>query len=183
MGGMLITFFMSIIIKKLGNVITMIVGLSIYMIANYEVTFWTNDISTYHIIFNSLFRGISISFFYVPLANITYTTLPNYLRTDGASLFQLLRTLGTGTSVAIFITLFNRYYKINFDNLRSWFNYSNQGVSDLLNTKELLLENKLYFLKIMELNSSINSLMSDFLVLAICPFLFFPFFVLFRRAN
>ena len=183
MGGMLITFFMSIIIKKLGNVITMIIGLSIYMLANLEVTFWTNQISTYHIIFNSLFRGISISFFYVPLANITYTTLPNYLRTDGASLFQLLRTLGTGTSVAIFITLFNRYYKINFDNLRSWFNYSNQGVSDLLNTKELLLENKLYFLKIMELNSSINSLMSDFLVLAICPFLFFPFFILFRRPN
>ena len=46
--------FMSIIIKKLGNVITMIIGLSIYMLANLEVTFWTNNIGTNHIIFNSL---------------------------------------------------------------------------------------------------------------------------------
>ena len=183
MGGMLITFFMSLIIKKIGNIQTMILGLSIYMLANFEITFWTNDVSTYHIIFNSLFRGISISVFYVPLANITYTTLPHYLRTDGASLFQLLRTLGTGTSVAIFITLFNRYYKINFDNLRSLFNYSNPGVKDFLNSGNIILTEKLYLFKIMELNSNINSLMSDFFILTICPLLFFPFFILFRKPR
>ena len=45
-----------------------------------------------------IYRGISISVYYVGLANITYTTLPDRLRTYGAGLFQFFRTLGTGVS-------------------------------------------------------------------------------------
>ena len=73
----------------------MLLGLFIYITANLEIVFWNSDISTNQIIINSLYRGISISTYYVALANITYTTLPNNLRTEGASLFQFLRTIGT----------------------------------------------------------------------------------------
>ena len=180
-GGMIITFFMSKIIEKIGNVKTMIIGLSIYMLANLEVTFWTNDISTNQIIINSVFRGVSISFFYVPLANITYTTLPNYLRTDAASLFQFFRTLGTGIAVAIFITLLNRFEKINFENTRSLFSHSNPAIKSYFNFEDILMKEKLFLYKLIEHNSYINSLINDFYILALCPLIFFPFFFLFKK--
>ena len=86
----------------------MILGLLIYIISNIEVTFWTEDISTVQIVINMIYRGISISVYYVALANITYTTLPDKYRTHGAGLFQFFRTLGTGAAVAIFIALLNK---------------------------------------------------------------------------
>ncbi len=180
-GGMLTTFFMSSIIDKIGDVKAMIIGLSIYMLANLEVAFWTSDIDTTQIILNSIFRGISISFFYVPLANITYATLPNNLRTEAASLFQFFRTLGTGIAVAIFITLLNRYEKINFENSRNIFNERNLGINYFFNYEQILIEEKLFLLKIIEFNSNINSLISDFYILALCPLVFFPFFLLFKK--
>ena len=179
-GGMLITFFVSKIIEIIGNVKTMLLGLIIYMLANYEVTLWTSEISTTHIVLNSILRGISISVFYVPLATITYTTLPNKLRTDAASLFQFFRTIGTGLSVAIFITLLNRNYNINFENLRNFFNLSNHGIKYYFNSNDIFTEEKLQLIKIVELNSNINSLMNDFMILAICPMFFFPFFLFFK---
>ena len=66
---MLGTFFTSKIISVFGNVKTMILGLVIFIISNIEVTFWTEDISTAQIIFNMIYRGISISIYYVALAN------------------------------------------------------------------------------------------------------------------
>ena len=60
-GGMLGTFFTSEIISFLGNVKTMVLGLIIYITSNLEVTFWTEDISTAQIVFNMIYRGISIS--------------------------------------------------------------------------------------------------------------------------
>ena len=83
-------FFTSKIIFYLGNVKTMLLGLFIYIISNIEVTFWTENISIEQITFNMIYRGISISIYYVALANITYTTLPDNLRTYGAGLFQFL---------------------------------------------------------------------------------------------
>ena len=53
-GGMLTTFFMSSIIDKIGDVKAKIIGLSIYMLANLEVAFWTSDIDTTQIILNSI---------------------------------------------------------------------------------------------------------------------------------
>ena len=54
----------------------MFLGLLIYIISNLEVTFWTENVSIEQIILNMIYRGISISIYYVALANITYTTLP-----------------------------------------------------------------------------------------------------------
>ena len=68
----------------------MMLGLLIYIISNIEVTFWTESVSTEQITLNMVYRGISISVYYVALANITYTTLPDSLRTYGAGLFQFL---------------------------------------------------------------------------------------------
>ncbi len=181
LGGMLATFFVSNIIKKIGNIYTMLLGLLIYIVSNFEVSQWTSEISTSHIVINNIFRGTSISIFYVPLASITYTSLPNNLRTDGASLFQFLRTLGTGSAVAIFITLLNYYYKINYQNIRNFLNDKNFEMRDFFDSKNISGNEQIYFIKLAEHYSNINSILSDFFILALIPIIFFPFFLLFKK--
>ncbi len=183
LGGMLATFFTSKIISYIGNVKTMLLGLFIYIIANLEIVFWNSNISTNQIIINSLYRGISISTYYVALANITYTTLPNTLRTEGASLFQFLRTIGTGVSIAIFITLLNRYYSINFEDLRSNLAYSNIGVSQYTDVDSFLSDDKAIIFQQIEFQSKIKSFLSDFFLLSLSPLTFLPFFLFFKKKT
>ena len=163
------------------NIYTMLLGLLIYIVSNFEVSQWTSEISTSHIVINNIFRGTSISIFYVPLASITYTSLPNNLRTDGASLFQFLRTLGTGSAVAIFITLLNYYYKINYQNIRNFLNDKNFEMRDFFDSKNISGNEQIYFIKLAEHYSNINSILSDFFILALIPIIFFPFFLLFKK--
>ncbi len=183
LGGMAITFFMSRVIDKIGNVLTMILGLSIYMISNIHVSFWTADISTSEIILNSLLRGVSISIFYVPLANITYTSLPNNLRTDGASLFQFLRTLGTGTSVAIFINLLNRYESFHYESIRNNLLYSKLRNLNFFENYYLMANEKKQLYYLVNHYAQINSIIDDFFLLGIIPLIFFPFFLLFLKKK
>ena len=114
----------------------MILGLLIYIISNIEVTFWTESVSIEQIILNMVYRGISISVYYVALASITYTTLPNNLRTYGAGLFQFFRTLGTGVAVAIFVALLNRYQFYYFEELRNFTSYANFNIINELNMED-----------------------------------------------
>ncbi len=183
LGGMIATLFTSKIILYIGNVKTMLLGLFIYIAANLEIVYWNSDISTNQIIINSLYRGISISTYYVALANITYTTLPNNLRTEGASLFQFLRTIGTGVSIAIFITLLNRYYLINFEDLRSYLDYSNIGLSQYTNIDNFLSNDKIIILQEIQYQSKVKSFLSDFFVLSLSPLIFLPFFMFFKKKN
>ena len=179
LGGMIGTIFTSKIILYLGNIKTMLVGLLLFFISNYHVTTWSIDITTIEIIFNSFYRGISISVYYVALANITYKTLPEALRTDGASLFQFLRTIGTGVSVAVFITLFNRYSIIHYEDTRNSIDYSNLGLFNFMSMEETRQNNFSILYNMLEMNSIMQSIITDFFLLSISPIIFLPFLILF----
>ena len=180
-GGMLGTFFTSKIISFLGNVKTMVFGLAIFVTSNIEVTFWTEDISTAQIIFNMVYRGISISIYYVALANITYTTLPDKYRTHGAGLFQFFRTLGTGAAVAIFITLLNRYQLYYFEEFRNFTSYGNFDLINRLYMEDYSNESFISLYSEINKQAKIKSFNTDFFFLSISPIFFFPFFYFFKK--
>ena len=182
-GGMIGTFFTSKIIFFLGNVKTMILGLLIYIISNIEVTFWTESVSKEQIILNMVCRGISISVYYVALASITYTTLPNNLRTYGAGLFQFFRTLGTGVAVAIFVALLNRYQFYYFEELRNFTSYANFNIINELNMEDYSKKKLLNLYMEIVKQAKIKSFNTDFFYLSISPILFFPFFFFFKKTN
>ena len=90
-----------------------------------------------------LYRGISISVYYVALANITYTTLPVKYRTYGAGLFQFFRTMGTGVAVAVFIAFLNRFHFYYFEEFRNFLDYGNFRIINQLNMEEFSEKNLL----------------------------------------
>jgi len=180
---MLGTFFTSKIISLIGNVKTMMLGLFIFILSNLEVTFWTENVSTEQIILNMLCRGISISIYYVGLANITYTTLPNKFRTYGAGLFQFFRTLGTGVAVAIFIALLNRYQLYYFEEYRNLISYTNPIIINKLNIDEFSYRNFIEIYNEINTQAKMKSLNTDFLFLSLSPIIFFPLFYFYKTKN
>ena len=183
LGGMAGTLFTSKIISYIGNIKTMLFGLLVFFISNLHVTTWSPYITSSEIIFNSFYRGISISIYYVGLANITYKTLPNQYRTDGTSLFQFLRTIGTGISVAAFITLFKRYNIIHYENFRNLTDYSNQGINGYMRLENFNQQKILNLSEILDLNSLMQSIITDFFLLSISPIFFLPFLFLFYKKK
>ena len=183
LGGMFGTFFTSKIIFYLGNVKTMLLGLFIFTVSNLQVTFWTSQTGTEQIIFNMIYRGLSISIYYVALANITYVTLPDKFRTHGASLFQFSRTLGTGVAVAIFVSLLNRYQIYYFEEFRNLTSYSNYNLISRLNMEDYTYNKFLRLYSDINLQAKIKSFNTDFFFLALSPLFFFPFFYLLRNKK
>ncbi len=67
----------------------------------WEMTGWTPDVSESRLIFAIVVQGIGLGFVFIPLQVIAFATLAPNLRTDGASLFSLLRNIGAAIGVSI----------------------------------------------------------------------------------
>ena len=63
----------------------------------------TPDISSFTIVWTSVLQGIGLGLVFVPLNTISFATLPPALRTEAASIWTLIRNLGSSIGVSIVI--------------------------------------------------------------------------------
>jgi MFS transporter, DHA2 family, multidrug resistance protein len=67
----------------------------------WEMTRWTPDVSESRLIMTIMVQGFGLGFVFIPLQVVAFATLAPVLRTDGASLFSLLRNIGAAIGVSI----------------------------------------------------------------------------------
>jgi MFS transporter, DHA2 family, multidrug resistance protein len=67
----------------------------------WEMTSWTPDISQGTIIVTIIVQGAGLGFTFLPLQVLAFATLAPQLRTDGTSLFSLLRNIGAAVGVSV----------------------------------------------------------------------------------
>ena len=67
----------------------------------WEMTSWTPDISQWTIIVTIMVQGAGLGFAFLPLQVLAFATLPPQYRTDGTSLFSLLRNIGAAVGVSV----------------------------------------------------------------------------------
>ena len=79
----------------------MAVGILMLAWSTWEMTSWTPDISQWTIIATIMVQGAGIGFAFLPLQVLAFATLSPQYRTDGASLFSLLRNIGAAVGVSI----------------------------------------------------------------------------------
>ena len=124
-----------------------------------------------------VYRGISISVYYVGLANITYTHYQIGIE-HGAGLFQFFRTLGTtGVAVAIFTTLVNRYQLYYFEEFRNVTSYANFNIINELNMDNFSEKNLNDLYAQILKQAKIKSFNTDFFSIYITYFVF-PFYII-----
>jgi DHA2 family multidrug resistance protein len=70
-----------------------------------EMVGWTPDVDAWSLAYTTMLQGAGLGLVFTPLQVIAFGTLPVDLRTDGTSLFSLVRNVGSsiGVSIAAFL--------------------------------------------------------------------------------
>jgi MFS transporter, DHA2 family, multidrug resistance protein len=70
-----------------------------------EMVDWTPDVDAWSLAYTTMLQGAGLGLVFTPLQVIAFGTLPVDLRTDGTSLFSLVRNVGSsiGVSIAAFL--------------------------------------------------------------------------------
>ncbi len=94
-------------------------------------------INPFWLIFPSIIQGFGMGMIFVPLSTFAFSTLPTHLRTEGAGLYSLLRTIGSSIGISIAITLYTRRSQLFWNQLGSFINTYNPALPHYLNPLNL----------------------------------------------
>ena len=83
-------------------------GLILLCSSFYIMTGWTPDVSQRDIILTIVLQGAGLGMVFMPLQVLAFATLPASLRTEGASLFALLRNIGAAIGISVTSTVLAR---------------------------------------------------------------------------
>lgn len=83
-------------------------GLILLCVSFYMMTGWTPDVSQRTIITTIIIQGAGLGLVFMPLQIVAFATLDPSLRTEGASLFSLLRNIGAAIGVSVTSTMLTR---------------------------------------------------------------------------
>ena len=78
-------------------------GMAASTVSLWVMTGITPDISAYTIVWTSVLQGIGLGLVFVPLNTVSFATLPPQLRTEAASMWTLIRNMGSSIGVSIVI--------------------------------------------------------------------------------
>ncbi len=76
---------------------------SLWMMAH-----WSLDLDMYHVIMTGFIQGLGMGLVFMPLNAMAFATLEPRWRTDGASLLNLLRSIGASVGISLCTTLLAR---------------------------------------------------------------------------
>jgi DHA2 family multidrug resistance protein len=83
-------------------------GLILLCASFYVMTGWTPDVSQETIVLTIVLQGAGLGMVFMPLQVLAFATLAPSLRTEGASLFALLRNIGAAIGVSVTATVLTR---------------------------------------------------------------------------
>jgi len=94
-----------------------LLGLVITAYSLYEMTGFTLDSSGQSIASVGFIQGLGLGFVFVPLSSLTFATLKPHFRTEGASIFNLIRNIGSSIGVSIMMYLLATNVQVNHSTL------------------------------------------------------------------
>ncbi|MCX5480860.1 DHA2 family efflux MFS transporter permease subunit [Kaistia geumhonensis] len=104
-GTMIAMMLVGRLVGRVDPRILIFIGLSLTTWSLYEMTTWSEQMGAMPFMITGITQGFGLGFVFVPLSTISFATLPPKWRTDAASLFSLVRNLGSSIGVSIVATL------------------------------------------------------------------------------
>ncbi|WP_428242449.1 DHA2 family efflux MFS transporter permease subunit [Gynuella sp.] len=80
------------------------IGLLCIACSLWEMTKFTVDSSGYDLIRTGIIQGFGFGFVFVPLTTVTFATLAPHYRTEGTSMYSLIRSIGSSIGISIVTT-------------------------------------------------------------------------------
>ncbi len=96
------------LMDKIDGRILVFIGLTLNATGVWFMTQYSLEADIYWMIFPAMIQGAGMGMVFAPLSNIAFTTLPASQVTNGASLFNLSRTIGASIGIALTNTFFSQ---------------------------------------------------------------------------
>lgn len=80
-------------------------GFIISNIAMWEMMHWSLGVDQVHIVWTGLLQGLGLGLIFMPLNFTAFATLPPHLRTDGSSMLNLARSVGSSVGISVVAAL------------------------------------------------------------------------------
>jgi DHA2 family multidrug resistance protein len=137
-GTMIAMMAVGRVINRVDPRYMILTGLSLVAFSLYEMTGFTPDVAQFTLVWTGVVQGFGLGFIFVPLSTITFSTLSPIYRTQAASLFALMRNIGSSIGISIVIFLLGRSTQVMHAELATHANALNDlfrqpGVATLWN--------------------------------------------------
>ncbi|WP_417435039.1 DHA2 family efflux MFS transporter permease subunit [Hoeflea sp.] len=109
-----------------------ITGLLLTAASLYLMTGFSPQMDSWPVISTGIIQGLGLGLVFVPLSAIAFATLEVRYRTDAASLFSLVRNLGSSIGISVVTLYLTRSVQINHSELGAFINPFNPVLRDLL---------------------------------------------------
>jgi len=94
-------------------------GLLVSAYSLYLMSKFNADVPPGPVFFTGLIQGLGLGFVFVPTTTIAYSTLPRHTRTDAASMYSLIRNIGSSLGISVVFTLLVRWTQVNHAEIAS----------------------------------------------------------------
>lgn len=88
-------------------------GLALSAFSLWQMAQFNLNISEHTIIYTGVVQGFGLGFIFAPLTTISFATLPAHLRTDGTSIYSLMRNVGSSVGISVAMALVVRLTQVN----------------------------------------------------------------------
>jgi DHA2 family multidrug resistance protein len=106
------------------------IGFTIAAFSLWEMASWSLQTDYSHIALSGFFQGIGMGLVFIPLNASAFATLPPVLRTEGSSLLNLARSLGSSVGISIVTLLLARNLQVSHSDLAAHVTASFTSVLD-----------------------------------------------------
>ncbi len=110
------TLMAMMVVSRISNIVDarwlVLFGLCLTAYALHLMTAFTVFVPREDIVISGLIQGFGLGFVFIPLSTVSYVTLESRYRAEAASLFSLIRNMGSSMGVSIAFTLFSRNTRI-----------------------------------------------------------------------
>ncbi len=107
-----------------------VAGLMLTALSLYYMTDFTPQMDSSPIIITGVIQGLGLGLVFVPLSTVAFATLEPRFRTDAASLFSLVRNIGSSIGISIVSVLLTRNIQINHAELSGGLTQFNPNLID-----------------------------------------------------
>ncbi|MBX3581583.1 MAG: DHA2 family efflux MFS transporter permease subunit [Rhizobiaceae bacterium] len=127
-GTMISMIVVGRIIQKVDARFLVVLGLTLTAYSLYIMTGFTPQMDSYLIIVSGVVQGLGLGLVFVPLSTVAFATLEMHQRTDAASLFSLVRNLGSSIGISIVTVVLTRNVQINHAEISAGMTPFNQAL-------------------------------------------------------
>ncbi len=185
-GLMLAMIVVGRLVGRIDTRILMGAGLLMTAVSMQEMVNFSLLMDEWPVIWSGFLQGFGIGFVYIPLATISFATLPVRLRTEGTAFFNLLRNLGSSIGISIVQALLTRNTQIMHAGLAEKILPYNWTANPALQAAHIDLTNQ-HSLALLNgeitRQASMIAYLNDYKLIMIMTLMLAPLLLLFRKGR